>query len=126
MAESDFNAKWPPPGLSAAANGVSAASKTMQAFVDELSQITQKNFEQTTKIMEDLQGVRSMGDLLALQSKFVQDTFENFNERLRRMSALMAEMPAELAKAGKDAAQEASDVMAKSMAAMTKMPGEPK
>ena len=126
MAESDFNAKWPPPGLSAAANGVSAASKTMQAFVDELSQITQKNFEQTTKIMEDLQGVRSMGDLLALQSEFVQDTFENFNERLRRMSALMAEMPAELAKAGKDAAQEASDVMAKSMAAMTKMPGEPK
>ncbi len=111
MADSDFNAKWPP-GLTAAASGMTAASKTMQAFVDELSQITQKNFEQTTQIMQELQHVRNMGDLLALQTKFVQDTFENFNERLRRMSALMAEMPAELAQAGKTAMQQASDAAA--------------
>jgi len=111
MADSDFNSKWPMPNLTAAASGVTAASKTMRAFVEEMSQISQKNFEQTTKLMQELQGVRNMGDLLALQTKFVQETFENFNDRLRRMSTLMAQMPAELAQAGKSAMQDAADAV---------------
>jgi hypothetical protein len=132
MAESDSNHQWPLPGLTAAASGVSAASKTMQAFIDELSQMTQKNFEQTTRIMEELQSVRSMGDLLAVQTKFVQETFEAFNERLHRMSALMADLPTELAQAGKDladsnvkATQGAAETMSKSIAAIGNKFGEP-
>jgi hypothetical protein len=111
MADSDFNSKWPMPNLTAAASGVTAASKTMRVFIEEMSQISQKNFEQTTKLMQELQGVRNMGDLLALQTKFVQETFENFNERLRRMSSLMAQMPAEMAQASKNAVQDAADAV---------------
>jgi hypothetical protein len=132
MAESHSNQQWSLPGFTAAAGGVSAASKTMQAFIDELSQITQKNFEQTTRIMEELQSVRSMGDLLAVQTKFVQETFEAFNERLHRMSALMADLPTELAQAGKDladanvkATQDATETMSKSIAAIGNKLGEP-
>jgi hypothetical protein len=132
MAESDSNQQWSLPGFTAAAGGVSAASKTMQAFIDELSQITQKNFEQTTRIMEELQSVRSMGDLLAVQTKFVQETFEAFNERLHRMSALMADLPTELAQAGKDladanvkATQGATETMSKSIASIGNKFGEP-
>jgi hypothetical protein len=132
MAESDSNQQWSLPGFTAAAGGVSAASKTMQAFIDELSQITQKNFEQTTRIMEELQSVRSMGDLLAVQTKFVQETFEAFNERLHRMSALMADLPTELAQAGKDladanvkATQDATETMSKSIASIGNKFGEP-
>jgi hypothetical protein len=102
MAESESDPKWPKPDMSAAASGYSAASKTMQVFIDELGQITQKNFQQTTKIIEELQAVRDIGDLLSLQSKFVQETFEVFNARLHRMSALMAELPAEIAQAAPD------------------------
>lgn len=109
MAEFISNTKWPPPGLLAAARGMTAASKAMRVFVDELSQTTQKNFEQTTKILEELQNVREIGDLLALQTKFVQNTFENFNERLHRMSTLMAAMPAELARAAENALQQVYD-----------------
>ena len=132
MAESHSNQQWSLPGFTAAAGGVSAASKTMQAFIDELSQITQKNFEQTTRIMEELQSVRSMGDLLAVQTKFVQETFEAFNERLHRMSALMADLPTELAQAGKDladanvkATQDATETMSKSIASIGNKFGEP-
>ncbi len=135
MAESESGPKWPTPDLSVAAGGFSAASKTMQVFIDELTQITQKNFAQTTKIVEELQAARSIGDLLSIQSRFVQETFEAFNERLHRMSALMAEMPAELAQAGKDiadagaevateAVQEAADAVSKTVAAVANATGE--
>lgn len=120
----DSNSKWPAPGLGAAATGVTAASKTMQVFIDELSQLTQKNFEQTTKVMEDLRNARSMGDLLSIQSKFVQDTFEGFNERLRRMSTLMAQLPTEFAQAGQQAMQETQEAMSKSIASVTNKTGE--
>ncbi len=82
--------------------------------------------------MEELQSVRSMGDLLAVQTKFVQETFETFNERLHRMSALMADLPTELAQAGKDfadssakATQDAAETMSKSIAAIGNKLGEP-
>jgi hypothetical protein len=122
----DSNSKWPtPPGLGAAASGVTAASKTMQVFIDELSNLTQKNFEQTTKVMDDLRNARSMSDLLTIQSKFVQDTFEGFNERLRRMSTLMAQLPQEFAQAGQQAMQETQEAMSKSIASITNKTGEP-
>ncbi|MGO9006743.1 MAG: phasin family protein [Beijerinckiaceae bacterium] len=135
MAESESNPKWPTPDMSVAASGFSAASKTMKVFVDELAQITQKNFTQTTKIIEELQAARNIGDLLSIQSKFVQETFEAFNERLHRMSALMAELPNEFAQAGqgmaeagaevaKEAVQQAADAVSKTVAAVTNTTGE--
>lgn len=129
MAESE--SKGPAAGLEAAASGVAAASKTLQVFIDELSQITQKNFEQTTKVMDELRSARSMHDLLTIQSKFVQETFETFNERLRRMSVLMAELPAEFAQAQREmaeksveAAKEAAQAVSKTIAAVTNTTGE--
>ena len=127
----EFESKGPAAGLEAAATGVAAASKTLQVFMDELSQITQKNFEQTTKVMDELRNARSMHDLLTIQSKFVQETFETFNERLRRMSVLMAELPAEFAQAQREmaeksveAAKEAAQAVSKTIAAVTNTTGE--
>ena len=129
MAGSDSDSKWPTPGFGSA--GVSAASKTLQVFIEELSQLTQKNLEQTTKVMEDLRGARNMGDLLSIQSKFVQQTFDAFNERLRRMSVLMAELPAEfaqvqknMAEAGNEAAQNAAKAVSKTISAVSNATGE--
>jgi hypothetical protein len=124
MAESDSDPKRPTPDLSVAAGGLPTASKALQVFVEELARITQQNFEQTTQIMEDLKSARDIGDLLAIQTKFVQETFETFSERLHRMSALMADLPTEFTQIGKDVAYAGAKV-AQDAASVVSKPGSP-
>jgi hypothetical protein len=122
MPESESDPKRPKPDLSAAASGFSTASRAMQVFSEELALITQQNLEQTMKVMEELKAARGMSDLLAIQTKFVQDTFETFRKRLHRMSALMADFPNELGQGG-EASQEQDAKPAQSPDERTWKPG---
>ena len=61
--------------------------------------------------MEKLRNAKSVEDVVALQSSFMQQSFSTYADYTRRFSELMMSVPMELAKQGQGAFQQGSDAM---------------
>jgi hypothetical protein len=78
--------------------------KSLQVLAEDISHISAANFERNNKLLHDLQGARTVEDLVSIQTKFMASMFEAFNEHIRLMGARMAEMRSDIVDAGGNAA----------------------
>jgi hypothetical protein len=81
-------------GVDVTANDFSAVIQNFQVFTEEINRISRTSFEQNAKLIEELSGARDMGDIVAIQKKFMTGMFEAFNENVRLMMSRMAHVPA--------------------------------
>ena len=81
-----------------------SAAKSLQVLAEDISNISAANFERNTKLLRDLQGARTVEDLVSIQTKFMASMFEAFNDHIRLMGTRMAEMRNGIADAGRDVA----------------------
>jgi len=103
MAQQDPQAQPTAAGIDAAVNGVMATSKKLQAFADELAQMSKQSFDHATQTAEKLRNAHGVEEILAIQSSFVKEAFEHAAEHTRKFSELAAAFPIELTKTYQDA-----------------------
>jgi hypothetical protein len=110
-----------PAGIDLAATGFSTAARNIQAFAEEFGRVSRTSFAQNTKLIDDLRSARDIEDVFAIQTKFMTDMFEAFNEHVRLMMSHMADVPAGMPKSAESfsatvpspmrAAEKASEAM---------------
>lgn len=101
------------PGFDTAMNGLGTASKSLQDFASEVQRMGKESYEKTTEMMEKLRGAKTMEDVLAVQTGFMQQSFAMSSEYTRRFGELMMALPMEMARNSRDAIQKGTDAMQK-------------
>ncbi len=101
------------PGAEAAMNNMSLASKSLQSFASELQRMSKDSMNQTSEMMEKLRGAKTMEDLVAIQTSYVQQSFSQYADYTKRLSELMMTMPMEFAKQSRSAFQQGASAMTK-------------
>ena len=101
------------PGADAVMNNMSVASKSLQSFASELQRMSKDTMNQTSEMMEKLRGAKTMEDLVAIQTSYVQQSFSQYADYTKRLSELMMTMPMELAKQGRSVFQQGASAMTK-------------
>ena len=99
------------PGYDSAANSYSTVTKSMQTFASEMQRMSKDTMESTSSMMEKLRGAKTMEDVVAIQTGFMQQSFSNYADFTRRFSELMMSVPMELAKNSKAAFQQGTEAM---------------
>jgi hypothetical protein len=82
-----------PAGIDFTAAGFSAAVRNLQVFAEEIGRVSRSSFEQNAKLIDDLSAAREVGDIVAIQTKFMTGMIETFNEQVRLMMSRMANFP---------------------------------
>ena len=101
------------PGTDAAMNSMSIASKSLQSFASELQRMSKDTMNQTSEMMEKLRGAKTMEDLVAIQTSYVQQSFSQYADYTKCLSELMMAVPMEFAKQGRSAFQQGVGTMTK-------------
>ena len=101
------------PGYDTVMNSVGTASKSLQDFASEVQRMGKESYEKTTQMMEKLRGAKTMEDVLAVQTGFMQQSFAMSSEYTRRFGELMMTLPMEMARNSRDAFQKGTDAMQK-------------
>ena len=99
------------PGADAAMGAYATGTNTLQTFATEIQRMSKDSMEQTTALMEQLRGAKSMEDVVSIQTAFLQRSFSSYAEYTRRFSELMMTMPMELARQGQAAFQQNTERM---------------
>jgi Tfp pilus assembly protein PilN len=82
---------------------VNAVSKNMQAIASEIFEISKQSFEHTTQTLEKLRNAHGMEEVLAIQTSFVKEAFENSAQHAKKFSELLGVLPSEITKTYQDA-----------------------
>ena len=101
------------PGLNSAMGGLSMASKSMQTFTAEITRMSKESMENTTQYVEKLRSAKTLEDVVAVQSSFMQQSFASYADYTRRFGELLTMLPLEMAKQGRAAMQQGTETMAK-------------
>lgn len=99
------------PGYDSALNNYSAISKSMQTFASEMQRMSKDTLEATTQLMDKMRGAKSMEDVVAIQTSFMQQSFSSYADFTRRFGEVMMLVPMELARNSRSAFQQGSDAM---------------
>ncbi len=102
------------PGIDSAMGGLSMASKSMQTFTSEITKMSKESMEQTTQYVEKLRSAKTMEDIVAVQTSFMQQSFSAYANYTRRFGELLTMLPLEMAKQGRAAMQQGTETVAKS------------
>ncbi len=100
---SDVNLKDLGKAADLGASNVSAASKTLQAFATEVSEMSRESIEHASDAIEKLHNARGLSEVLAIQTAYMREAFEHFSQHTRKFSELMASFPLEMSKSCTDA-----------------------
>ena len=101
------------PGFDTAMNSFGTASKSLQDFASEVQRMGKESYDKTTEMMEKLRGAKTMEEVLAVQTGFMQQSFAMSSEYTRRFGELMMALPMEMARNSRDAIQKGTDAMQK-------------
>jgi hypothetical protein len=82
-----------PAGIDLTASGLSAAVQNLQVFAEEIGRASLTSFEQNAKLIDDLSTAREVGDIVAIQMKFMTGMLDTFNKQIRLMMSRMANFP---------------------------------
>ena len=99
------------PGVDAMMGGYATGTKTLQTFASEMQRLSKDAMDQTTGLMEQLRGAKSMEDVVSIQTTFLQKSFSNYAETTRRFSELMMTLPMEMARQGQAVFQQNTERM---------------
>ena len=97
------------PGMDAAMGSYATATKSLQTFASEMQRMARDSMEQTTALMEQLRGAKSMEEVVSIQTNFMQRSFGAYAENTRRFSELMMTLPMEIARQGQAAFQQGTE-----------------
>jgi phasin family protein len=103
----------PKAGIEKTMATMSEASKSMQTFAAEVTRMSKENMEHTSALMEKLRGAKSMEDIVALQTSYMQQSFASYTDYTRRVSELMMKLPMEMMKQSQGAIQQGTDALRK-------------
>jgi hypothetical protein len=82
-----------PAGIDFTATGFSATVRNLQVFAEEIGRVSRTSFEQNAKLIDDLSTAREVGDIVAIQMKFMTGMLDTFNEQVRLMMSRMGNFP---------------------------------
>ena len=91
--------------MTSSMQGLTAASKTMQAVTTEMMAMSMDSMQKTAKVFEELQGAKSWPDIMRIQTDFFRTAFEDFATRSRRITELATAVPGDIAKRTTEAAE---------------------
>jgi phasin family protein len=94
------------PGTEAMTNSFAATAKSFQGLAAELQRMSKESLDHTTQTAEKLRGAKTMQEVIAIQTSYLQEAFAAYTENAKRFSELMMSVPMELAKQGRTAFQE--------------------
>jgi hypothetical protein len=72
-----------------------AVSKTSQAIATEFADYSKKSFEEGTKVMEKMFGVKSLDKAIEIQADYAKTAYEGFVAQATKMSELYADLAKE-------------------------------
>lgn len=73
----------------AGGDAMASASKSLQAFAEETQRVAKQSLDEATAVIDKLRGAKSMQDIVALQTTFLQQSMTRYTEYTRRMTELM-------------------------------------
>ena len=82
-----------PAGIDVTTSSFSAAVQNLQVFAEEIGRVSRTSFEQNAKLIDDLSTAREVGDIVAIQMKFMTGMLDTFNEQIQLMMSRMANFP---------------------------------
>jgi hypothetical protein len=77
-------------------NGITPATKTIEAFAHAIAQMSWQALDRTTQHLEELRQVRSAEEVASIQSDFVKESLEHAVEHTRTFIQMVAALPPEL------------------------------
>lgn len=69
-----------------------ALSKTTQEIATEMADYSKRSFENSTKAMEKLFGVKSLDKAIEVQSEFAKSAFEDFSAQMTKFGQLYSDL----------------------------------
>jgi hypothetical protein len=70
-------------------------SKTTQAIATEMADYSKRSFENGTKAMEKLLGVKSLDKAIEVQSEYAKSMFEDYSTQVAKLGELYADFAKE-------------------------------
>jgi hypothetical protein len=81
--------------MDAAMKSFGAVSKASQAIATEFADYSKKSFEDSTKVMEKLLGVKSIEKAMDIQTDYAKTAYESFVAEATKMGELYADLAKE-------------------------------
>jgi hypothetical protein len=72
-----------------------AISKSTQAIVSEMADYSKRSFENSTKALEKLLGVRSLDKAIEVQSEYAKSMFDDCKAQMTKLGQLYADLARE-------------------------------
>jgi hypothetical protein len=82
-------------GMDATMKSFGTLSKATQAIATEVADYSKKSFEDGTKVMEKLLGVKSFEKAIEIQTDYAKSAYEGFVAQATKMSELYADLAKE-------------------------------
>jgi hypothetical protein len=78
--------------MESATQAFGTLSKTTQAIATEMADYSKRTFENGTKAMEKLFGVKSLDKALEVQSEYAKSAFEDYSTQVTKLGQLYADL----------------------------------
>lgn len=98
----DVNLQSAERAIERSGEAMSTATQGFQAFAAECAEMSRQSLEHATETIEKLRQARSPSDMLAIQTLYLRECFENFAVHSRHFAELLATMPIEASKSYAD------------------------
>jgi len=92
-------------GIDVALNSLSSTTKNFQTLAGEITQMSKQSFDHATQTFEKLRNAHSLEEVVAIQTAYVKEVFEEAAMRTKRLGELVSTFPTELTKSYQEALQ---------------------
>lgn len=96
MAERSAQAKPAATHGDGAINGITPATKTIEAFAHAIAQMSRQALDRATQHLEELRQVHSAEEVASIQTDFVNESLEHALQHTRTFIQMVALLPPEL------------------------------
>ena len=79
-----------------ATNGITPATKTIEAFAHAIAQMSRQALDRTTQHLEELRQVHSAEEVASIQTDFVNESLEHALQHTKTFIQMVATLPPEL------------------------------
>lgn len=73
----------------AGSDAMGSAGKSLQAFAEETQRVAKQSLDEATAVMDKLRGAKTIQEVVALQTAFLQQSMTRYTEYTRKVTELM-------------------------------------
>ncbi|MGH6848694.1 MAG: phasin family protein [Methylocella sp.] len=81
-----------------AINGLTPATKTIQAFALAIAQMSRRALDRTTQHIEALRKTHTVEEVTSIQMEFVKDSLEHAAQHTKKLCEMLTALPLDMAK----------------------------